>query len=209
MQTLSFIQRIMKSNRINILLTFLNISKETNEKKKKIRFDIHHTKNKVLAEEKQEMANAVFQKIESFPEFKTAKTILIYWSMKDELPTRSIITKWCQEKQIVLPSIDKKNLLLKVYDINTKMVQRSLGIWEPDLNETYKGKVDLAIVPGVAFDLQKNRLGRGKGYYDRFFKRNKTYKIGVGFDFQLLNSVPTSWHDKPMDKIVTPSNLIE
>ena len=89
------------------------------------------------------------------------------------------------------------------------MIQHTLGIWEPNLTETFEGNIDLVVVPGVAFDTKKNRLGRGKGYYDRFFKKKRTIKIGVGFDFQLINSVPVNSWDKRLDMIITPSTTIE
>ena len=106
-------------------------------------------------------------------------------------------------------AIEGEKLLLKRYFKDGKMIQKTLGIMEPDLNEIYTGKVDLVIVPGVAFDRAKNRLGRGRGYYDRFFKKMKPTKIGVGFDFQLLSSVPAAKHDIAMDIIVTPSETIK
>jgi len=67
----------------------------------------------------------------------------------------------------------------------------------------------LGIIPGIAFDGHKNRLGRGKGYYDRFFSENKSLKIGVCFDFQLLETIPVSLHDVKMDKIVSPTKIVE
>lgn len=199
----------MKTNAIKWLKSFLNNSFKVNEEKRRIRFEMRLLKNKLSTEEKLTEAATVFEKIECLSEFKAANSVLIYWSTKDELPTHEITKKWCNEKFVVLPSIKNKDLVLKKFTADTEMVQRALGIWEPDLNEVYTGKVDIAIVPGVAFDENKNRLGRGKGYYDRFFRKNKTLKIGVGFDFQLLDSIPVRWWDKPMDLIVTPSKTIK
>ena len=139
-----------------------------------------------------------------------------FFSGKDEVElTDELIEKlvkekkWKDEKLIILPSIKGRKLRLKRYSSDVNLVQRALGIWEPDLKEIYDGKVDLVIVPGVAFDSKKNRLGRGKGYYDRFFRKHKTLKIGVGFDFQLIDSVPLNNWDKRLDLIITPSNTIE
>ena len=205
----NFIEFSMKTNIFGWINSLLKSSINISDEKKRIRLEINLLKSEVSAEQKLEEAKAVFRNIESLPAFKNANTVLIYWSTKDELPTHEIVKKWCEEKFVFLPSVKKKKLVLKKFTTETKLVQRSLGIWEPDLNEVYTGKVDLAIVPGVAFDRNKNRLGRGKGYYDRFFRRNKTIKIGVGFDFQLLDSIPARWWDKQMDKIITPSNSIE
>lgn len=63
-------------------------------------------------------------------------------------------------------------------------------------------KIDVILVPGVAFDAYGNRLGRGKGYYDKILKQTNAYKIGVCFDFQFIENVPTEVHDVKMDKVV-------
>ena len=194
---------------MDVLFPFFSNSFEIDEEKKRIRFDLKHIKEDLSDEEKEIAAAAVFGKLESLSEFKSAKTIMIYWSAPDELPTQTFIKKWKDEKLIILPSIKGRILRLKRYSSDVNMVQRALGIWEPDLKEIFDGKVDLVIVPGVAFDSKKNRLGRGKGYYDRFFRKQKTLKIGVGFDFQLINSVPLNTWDKRLDLILTPSNTIE
>ena len=194
---------------MDVLFPFFSNSFEIDEEKKRIRFDLKHIKEDLSDEEKEIAAAAVFGKLESLSEFKSAKTIMIYWSAPDELPTQTFIKKWKDEKLIILPSIKGRKLRLKRYSSDVNMVQRALGIWEPDLKEIFDGKVNLVIVPGVAFDSKKNRLGRGKGYYDRFFRKQKTLKIGVGFDFQLINSVPLNTWDKRLDLILTPSNTIE
>ena len=166
-------------------------------------------KENLSNEEKEKAATEVFAKIEAISEFNQAKTILIYWATPDELPTQDFIKKWKDEKLIILPSIKGRKLKLKRYTSDANMIQHTLGIWEPNLTETFEGNIDLVVVPGVAFDTKKNRLGRGKGYYDRFFKKKRTIKIGVGFDFQLVNSVPVKSWDKRLDMIITPSTTIE
>lgn len=177
--------------------------------KKQVRQWIREMKKTLSEDAKNQEADAVFSKIEIFPEFKAAKTILFYWSTPDELPTHTTIKRWSMEKQIILPTVVGDDLILKHYLPNGTMRQGELGIWEPDIAEAYEGKVDLVIVPGVAFDSRKKRLGRGKGYYDRFFSENKNgMKIGVGFDFQLLTRTPSTKMDIKMDKIVTPSKII-
>jgi len=192
-----------------ILSFFSSHFKSINAKKKQIRTDIRWLKKGLSVEQKQAEADAVFREVESLPEFINAETILFYWAMPDELPTQSAIKKWCDKKNILLPSIDQDKLVLKNYDPTGILTQKNLGIWEPDLVENYEGKVDLVIVPGIAFDKKKNRLGRGKGYYDRFFKKYKPAKIGVAFDCQLLDAVPIAKHDIKMDKVITPSEIIQ
>jgi len=79
----------------------------------------------------------------------------------------------------------------------------SFGILEPTGTEIVDpNDIEVAIVPGVAFDMEGNRLGRGKGFYDSLLQNKNIYKIGVCFEFQLLEKVATSPHDIPMDKVI-------
>jgi len=191
-----------------LLPAFINKTKKIAEKNI-IRQTIRVLKDQITETQKQKDAGLIFQKIELLPEFKTAKTILLYWSCSDELPTHAIVDKWSSEKEILLPSVQDDDIQIKRYSFNQKMRKGMLGIWEPEIFENYTGKIDLVIVPGIAFDHKKNRLGRGKGYYDRFFDHLKTVKLGVCYDFQLLNSIPARNKDVRMDKIITPTQIID
>lgn len=87
--------------------------------------------------------------------------------------------------------------------------QSALGIMEPEgENFTDYRKVDLIIVPGVAFDRKMNRLGRGRGFYDRFLPAISAPKMGICFDFQLFDQVPSDSNDIKMDYIVSENDLI-
>lgn len=184
-------------------------SPELFEQKKFIRQQITELKKQTSESEKQSEANFLFSKIEELPEFKAASTILMYWSTPDELPTHQIINRWSYTKIIILPSVNDDNKMeLKRYFHLGKMKTGNLGIEEPDSIESYKGKIEMVIVPGIAFDRKRNRLGRGKGYYDRFLNENKIFKIGIGFNFQLLEKIPVTWDDVRMDKIITASDTI-
>lgn len=172
-----------------------------------VRTEIKNLKQGFTEAQKQAEADIVFHKIESFPEFENAETILMYWSLPDELPTHRFVEKWSRSKQILLPAIQVNEMMIKRYSTSNLLKQGLLGILESNVDEIFEGKIDLVIVPGIAFDLQKNRLGRGKGFYDRFFEQNQLLKIGVCFVFQLLESVPHSEHDIKMDIIVTSDGI--
>ena len=116
----------------DIIFPFFTNSFEIDEEKKRIRFDIKHLKEELTPEEKEKAANAVFDQIEVLYEFKIAKTILIYWATPDELPTQEFIKKWKDEKLIILPSIKGRKLKLKRYSSEAGLIQRALGIYEPE-----------------------------------------------------------------------------
>lgn len=177
--------------------------------KGKIRDYIRQRKHTITDTDKAIDAQRVFDKIELMPEFEEAQTILLYWSMPDELPTHNFIVKWSKRKQILLPVVKDDDMLIKPFLNKEELKRSTYGVWEPDSQKEYMNKIDLVIVPGIAFDKHKSRLGRGKGYYDRFFLNKGIIKIGVGFDFQLLETIPTQQFDIKMNKIITPSFSIE
>lgn len=188
---------------------FSKKSVKISNEKNNIRIHIKELKRGISDVEKQKSALVVFNKIASTSEFKAAKSILIYWSSEDELPTQEFITEWKDKKCILLPIVVGDKMEIKKFTSIEKMKKGYKGIWEPFSEESYCSDPDLILVPGVAFDMKKNRLGRGKGYYDRYFNQSKAPKWGVGFDFQLLKTVPFNDKDVPLNKIFTPLTTIE
>lgn len=176
--------------------------------KNKIRTEIRLKKLQMTPEQALAEAEKVFGKIESMPEFIEAKAILMYWSLSDEFPTHDFIEKWYTSKTILLPVIHEGNLVIRKYTGKENLIKSKLGILEPNGNSQLTQKFDIVITPGMAFDLKKRRLGRGKGYYDRFLRHRKVQKWGVGYDFQVLDNIPVASFDVTMDKIITASYTI-
>lgn len=197
------------------LFSFLNFFKDDedddsiNLEKSLIRHKIRAQKKELTEDQKKEAAAEVYKKIELFPEFIKAQTILMYWSTDSELPTHDFIEKWSKEKQILLPVVVGHMMIIKPFTGRGDMTKGKLGIWEPESQKSYVDKIDLVIVPGSAFDKKKRRLGRGRGYYDQYFKDKKIKKWGIAFDFQLLDQVPVTDHDIKMNKVITPSFIVE
>ena len=95
--------------------------------------------------------------------------------------------------------------------INNNFIKNSFGILEPDKSKSIlinKNNIDVIIVPLVGFDANKNRLGHGGGYYDRYLVGYKGLKIGVGFSIQKLDSIETTKNDIPMDIIISENEII-
>ena len=197
------------------IFSFLNIFKDDDDdesinlEKSLIRHKIRSQKKQLTEDLKKEAANEVFKKIEQLPDFIKAKTILMYWSTSSELPTHEFIDKWSEEKQILLPVVVGHMMIIKPYTGRENMTKGKLGIWEPESQKSYVNQIDLVIVPGSAFDKKKRRLGRGRGYYDVYFKDKKVKKWGIAYDFQLLDNVPVTEHDVKMNKVITPTFMIE
>jgi 5-formyltetrahydrofolate cyclo-ligase len=139
------------------------------------------------------------------PLIQKAQFILHYYSLPDEVDThQSIVDLQHQGKHILLPAVDGDMLNLREYSSPEDLREGAFHIMEPvgRLFERYD-EIDVAIIPGMSFDAQGHRLGRGKGYYDRFLAVHPgIYKIGVCFDFQKTEWVPTDIHDIQMDEVI-------
>jgi 5-formyltetrahydrofolate cyclo-ligase len=145
-------------------------------------------------------------RIESLDVFRQARTVLLYYSLPDEVQTLPMLAEWISRKRCLLPQVQGSNLTVREYLPGNSLQTGYMGIPEstgnifPDLD-----RIDLIIVPGIAFDAKKNRLGRGKGYYDRLLSHAKAVKAGICYDFQLVEKVPVSACDVPMDCVITPT----
>ncbi len=177
---------------------------DINAQKKKIRKEIKQLKANYSLAEKQELSQSILEQVEQLPQFQSAKTVMLYWSMDDEVATHDFVCKWAKSKQVILPVVNGSTLDLKVFKgIDNLVAGENFGIPEPDGDVfTKEEDIDFILVPGVAFDRENNRMGRGKAYYDRLLRELSAYKVGVCFDFQLLPTVPTDQYDIKMDKVV-------
>lgn len=133
--------------------------------------------------------------------FQKAKTVMIYYPIQNEINLLSLFELY-PDKTFLLPVTHHKSIEVRQYTGQDNLSKGKFGIPEPTTPQ-YKGKIDLIIVPGVAFDHHGYRLGRGGGYYDRFLSSLKRSKrIGVGYGFQLITHVPHNRHDQKMDEVI-------
>jgi 5-formyltetrahydrofolate cyclo-ligase len=172
--------------------------------KENLRKEVCRLKQMLTPEEKELKSIKIFETIEQMHHFKHAKVVAVYWSLPDEVETHHFIEKWYQRKTILLPVVVGNNLNFRPFTGTTNLLPGALtGIMEPT-NHPFEElhKIGLVIVPGIAFDHKNNRMGRGKGFYDRLLSKIKCYKIGVAFDFQLFPHIPVEPGDVPMDEII-------
>ncbi|RMD47596.1 MAG: 5-formyltetrahydrofolate cyclo-ligase [Aquificota bacterium] len=153
-------------------------------------------------------SNIIVKKLINLPEIKKAKYILLYYPHKNEvniLPLFQIL----KGKILLLPRTDSKDIFPVMVNSLENLKKGKFGILEPEGNPVQIEKIDVVIVPAIAFDKKGHRLGYGKGYYDRFLKNFKGTKIGVAYDFQVVEEIPKEEHDIPVDLIITPSQIIK
>jgi 5-formyltetrahydrofolate cyclo-ligase len=180
-----------------------------NTKKETLRKEIAATKSQYTKDELLLRSEEVFSVLEITGIFEQASGICIYNAMNDEVATHSFINKWQGKKDFYLPVVEGVQMVLRKIERSTVFQKSPLGVLEPVGNNfTDYRKINLVIVPGIAFDRQRNRLGRGGGYYDRFLPNIKASKIGVCFDFQLLDNIPTDEWDMKMDMVISENELI-
>lgn len=173
-----------------------------------VRNKIKELRNLLNDAERELAADAVFSRIENSAAFQLAERILMYHSLPDELDTRKFLRKWKDRKQFFLPRVNGVNLELLPYD-ESRLEIGSFHIEEPKGDAVYPvEEIELMIIPGVAFDRKGKRLGRGKGFYDRLLATTSATKIGVGYEFQLVDELPTEKHDIGMDMVFTEHTTI-
>lgn len=153
-------------------------------------------------------ANQVFSQLEKCAAFLLADKILMYHSLPDELSTIAFLDKWGTKKHFYLPRVNGVNLDILPYD-RSRLELGAFHIEEPVGDDlTDPSEIELIVVPAVAYDRRGNRLGRGKGFYDRLLSTTKATKIGVGYDFQLVDEIAVEPHDVPVDMVITQTEVL-
>jgi len=174
--------------------------------KKELRKQIKALKKQYSLEQKMEMSRPLWDVLGQKAIFREARTVLLYWSMDDEVFTHDYVCKWAGKKTVLLPCVKGDVLELRVFTgMESLRPGESFGILEPvgELYTDYEA-IDLIVVPGVAFDRQGNRLGRGRGYYDKILKETPAArKVGICFGFQLVEQVPVDELDVRMDLVIS------
>ena len=160
--------------------------------------------------DKKKKSRKIFLRLVKSSVYKKSEYVFIYASTKQEANTWPVIADLLKKKKRVFIPLVIKDRQMKLIELkNTKkdLKKGAYGILEPknSRNELKDPSlIDLAIIPGLAFDQKGRRLGRGAGYFDRFLKRiGKSYKIGIAFKEQMHKEIPRAAHDISMDKVIT------
>lgn len=173
------------------------------EDKKALRARIKALKKQHTKEQLQAQSEHILDQLEMHPDFIKAERVMLYSALPDEVQTQAFLERWHLRKILILPTVVGDDIVPVEYGQDTAFAVGDFNILEPQ-NDPYTGGFDLIVVPGVAFDRQGNRLGRGKGYYDRFLCQHMDVKrIGICFDFQLVDEVPAEPFDIRMDEVIT------
>lgn len=153
-----------------------------------------------------EVSFRIMETVGRSPAFAAAGSVALYWSLPSEVATQAFVEKWAARKRIFLPVMQGEGLVLRRFSGRSGLQRARFGIGEPAAGEeTGPDGVDLIVVPGVGYDPYGNRLGHGKGFYDRLLTRGGPLKVGVCFGYQFFENVPAGPHDVPVDWVVCGS----
>jgi len=162
-----------------------------------------------------EKSNRIKNRLFEMNDFREAQTMLFYVSYNNEVYTHEMI-KEClsNRKKVIVPKSDTTNNTLIISEL-TDWDDLELGAYnilepkEQSIIEVDIDLIDLIIVPGVVFDIYGNRIGHGKGYYDRLLKRASNIpSIGLAFEFQIVKKIDAEEHDEKIDVIITEDRTI-
>ena len=173
-----------------------------------IRDRVKARKSLLSQAEKAFAAKCVFDRLEQSAAFLLAENILLYHSLPDELSTREFLDKWSGRKHFFLPRVNGVNLDILPYD-RSHMALGAFHIEEPQGDDTADiNSIELIVVPAIAYDKRGNRVGRGKGYYDRYLPRcTRAVKIGIALEVQRVPRAAVDAHDQRLDAFVTERGI--
>ena len=191
----------MKNEKLNLQL-----------EKNKIRKEILEKRNNLSTEEVEKKSDLIIQNLEKF--IKNAKNIMIFMDMKNEVRITKLMKLYPEKSFFISKITDSKNREMKINRYNeNELVLHKFGYYESSSSDFYNENIlDIVIVPAVVFDLEKNRIGFGGGYYDTFLKKireenKKILFIGICYDFQIIEKVPAEEHDVVLDFVVSESRI--
>lgn len=199
---------------VNIIssLDLINSIKSSNTKnslrKSVLSFRSSLDKNDVLS-----MSADIFRQFLSIEKIRHASRFMLYVDFRNEVATREIISALLDlDKEVYLPVTlknEKKLIPKRIFSLDD-LVPGAYGILEPRIAAPTidNSLLDVVIVPGSVFDKNGYRTGYGGGYYDRFLENTDAIRVGVCFDFQLVDDVFPEEHDKRMDFIITEKSIL-
>lgn len=157
------------------------------------------------SQQRQRASAAIFSAVERLPEFRAARTVAVFAALPDEPATDEVLARWASTRRVVLPRVEGD--AMRFYACRPDaLVFGAFGILEPQGERPCPaGEIDLVVCPGVAFTADGRRLGRGRGYYDRYLgdPAFRGFRVGVCYAHQLVDDLPVEPHDVRMDRVIT------
>lgn len=179
------------------------------EAKKILRNNILAVRKSLSPEDMAESSGKIEEKLFEEEHFKNAKTVAFYLPLHNEVDTKRMIGRAMKEGKEVLVPVTNDEIKMCRFTSFEDLVPGKFEVPEPKQHEPKDHMAEVVLVPGIVFGLCMHRLGYGKGYYDKYFKNSKAFRIGICHDFQVVDKLPRHEHDIPMDLIITDKRLIK
>ncbi len=188
------------------------------ETKEMIRKRIIEQRGLLSFQEVSDKSSEITGRLCSLNQYAGAGTVMAYMSFRNEVATNALIGQCILDgKRVVIPKVQQRpDMSLLPYEIKDQEQDVLPGLWgipEPDTSRLHKVdplEIDIVVVPGVAFDSRRYRIGYGAGYYDRFLLslRPDCLKVGIAFEMQMLEQFDAERYDIPMDFVITELRIV-
>ncbi|MBI2542887.1 MAG: 5-formyltetrahydrofolate cyclo-ligase [Candidatus Aenigmarchaeota archaeon] len=153
-----------------------------------------------------ETSKVIVDKVRNYEPFKKSTRIMLYFEIGNEVKISPLLD---DSKEFYLPKLLNNSIVPIRFTGFDRLETNNFGVKEPSGSEIDKNRLEICIVPGVCFDVEGNRMGYGKGFYDRFLGDFNGLKIGICYEFQLVEKVHEKKHDITMDVIITEKDIYE
>ena len=168
-----------------------------------------YTKVRAEVEDKEGKDKLIRKNLRELEIYKKAKSVFVFISYRSEVDTRGIIEDILADgKKLLVPLVKGKEMIAVEVKGIDDLEPNKMGILEPKSGKEVTD-VDLIITPGLAFDKKGYRLGYGGGYYDKFFAKVDTRRMGIGYSDQYVESIVHEDYDKALEYLLTEEGLIE
>lgn len=176
--------------------------------KDQIREKIRKMLHSQSREEIKEKSQTIMNKLLNVKEFKNAETVALYLGKPFEVDTNYTIRHLLKgEKKLAVP-VTNSEIKLVEFTSFEDLIMGKFDVYEPRERIFIDYVPKVTVIPGIAFDLCRNRIGHGFGFYDKFLEGKNTYKIGLAFEFQVIEEIKCKKHDIGMDLIITEERVI-
>lgn len=174
--------------------------------KKELRCQMKRCNLSLGERERAEASAKIFDRVEHLPAFAAARCVAVYCALADEPATIERLESWLKGRRVVVPRVEGE--LLQFYDYDpARLGSGAFGIAEPTtaMKPCDASQIDLMIIPGTAFTAVGDRMGRGRGFYDRYLSQAgmRALKVGVCYAHQIVAQLPVEPHDVAMDVVIT------
>lgn len=175
-----------------------------------LRSEIKEKRNALLIDFVREKSKKTEENIIKSELYKNSKVIALYMSIKNEVDLSGLIKKaFNDKKRVLVPVTEGEDIYFCEIFPDSEVLEESFKILVPKKKiRVEKNTPDLCFVPGIVFDKKGARIGWGRGYYDKLLENTSFDKVGVCYDFQVMEKIETQGHDIKMDYLITESELI-